>query len=274
MYDQIFSLVLGYFLCEYSPMARRQKTEDIVREYALNHYSSTRVEEFLDSHLEKIHLALVNEFNDRFTNNKPLRFEIVDKFGEGKVVKGIGLRSSRHIIAFQDALNRISHTEFEKLAAILLQRLGCHNVFFTPESHDQGVDAFGYQSVVSTFSYCVSHHLIWIAQAKHYSSTRVTTGDVRELVGSKELLVAKAFSTVDERYKELKLRAYAPTALVLVTSEEVPITVRRLAERSGLFVFSAYDLFELFRDDLSNRFTVAALSKLISTEAKKIPTLT
>jgi hypothetical protein len=73
----------------------------------------------------------------------------------------------------------------------------------------------------------------------------VTTGDVRELVGWKELLVAKVFSTVDERYKELRLRSYAPTAVALITTEEIPATVRRLAQRAGVFVFASSDLFYL-----------------------------
>ena len=102
------------------------------------------------------------------------------------------------------------------LAAIILRVIGCQEVFSTPSSHDQGVDAFGYQSLLHPTPYGVTHGLTWIAQAKHYQSSQVTTGDVRELVGSRELLLAKVFSTVDERYKELRLRSYAPTAVALV----------------------------------------------------------
>jgi hypothetical protein len=84
-----------------------------------------------------------------------------------------------------------------------------------------------YVALVKPTPYGVTHGLTWIAQAKHYQRTQVSTGDVRELVGSKELLVAKVFSTVDERYKELRLRKYAPTAVALITTEEIPTTVRK-----------------------------------------------
>lgn len=82
-------------------------------------------------------------------------------------------------------------------------------------------------ALVKPTPYGVTHGLTWIAQAKHYQRTQVSTGDVRELVGSKELLIAKGFSTVDERYKELRLRKYAPTAVALITTEEIPTTVRK-----------------------------------------------
>jgi len=73
-------------------------------------------------------------------------------------------------------------------------------------------------TLVRPTPYGVTHGLTWIAQAKHYKRTQVTTGDVRELVGSKELLVAKASSKVDERYKELRLRMYAPTAVAHIST--------------------------------------------------------
>ena len=109
--------------------------------------------------------------------------------------------------------------------------------------------------------------------AKHYRRTQVTTGDVRELVGSKELLVAKIFSTVDERYKELRLRLYAPTAVALITTEEIPTTVRRPGSTARVvFVFAASDLFYLLGPILK-KHTVAAMRTLIRKESKAIPTL-
>jgi len=95
-------------------------------------------------------------------------------------------------------------------------------------------------------------------QGETLSATQVTTGDVRELVGSKELLVVKVFSTVDERYKELRLRSYAPIAVALITTEEVPTTVRGLADRAGSLyllrlIFSCSD-HRLRKNTRSQRF--------------------
>lgn len=145
-------------------------------------------------------------------------------------------------------------------------------MFFTPLSHDQGVDAFGYQDVVSPTPYGTTHRLTWIAQAKHYMASRAATGGVRELVGSKELPVAKAFSTVSKRYKELDLKPYAPIAIALITTEEIPSTVRRLAEGAGIFVYAASDRFHLLSPRLK-RSTTAAIRALVAQEGRSISTL-
>ena len=189
------------------------------------------------------------------------------------MVAGYGPKRLAKEVRFQNVLHKTTPEEFEKLAAIVLRILGCTKVFSTPSSHDQGVDAFGYRRLIDPTPYGVTHALTWIAQAKHYHSTKVTTGDVRELVGSKELLVAKVFSTVDERYRELRLRPYAPTAVALITTEEIPTTVRRLADGAGVFVFASSDLFYLLGPSLK-RHTLAAVRALIGRESKAIPTLT
>ena len=96
--------------------------------------------------------------------------------------------------------------------------------------------------------------------------------NIRELVGSKELLVARVFSTVDERYKELNLKRHAPTAISLITTEEIPSTVRRLAEGSGVFVFAASDLYHIISPLLKTK-TANGIKAFIKKEAKSIPTL-
>jgi hypothetical protein len=272
MLDQINQLCLSHFLCKFDPKSKKRKTRDVVREIALEFYSAEKVSEFIDDGLPRFQKALVEEFNSRYSNNSPLRFQIVDAAGVGDWVEGYSLPRSKKEIAFQDALHRISPSEFEKLAAIVLKKLGCREVFFTPESHDQGVDAFGYQDVVSPTPYGTTHRLTWIAQAKHYLASSVTTGNVRELVGSKELLVARVFSTVDERYKELRLKSYAPTAIALITTEEIPSTVRRLAEGAGIFVFAASDLFHILSPGLKAN-SAAAIKALVQKEGRSIQTL-
>jgi len=274
MLDQIAQLCLSHFLCQFDPKSRKRLTRDIVREVALKVYSVEKVNEFVDYYLAKFQTTLVEEFNQRLVDKRPLRFQIADDAGIGKIVAGNRLKKLAEEIRFQNSLHRTSAANFEKLAAIVLRILGCQEVFSTPESHDQGVDAFGYQTLVEPTPYGVTHGLTWIAQAKHYMATRVTTGDVRELIGSKELLVAKVFSTVDERYKELRLRSYAPIAIALITTEEIPTTVRRLADGAGVFVFASSDLFHLLGPRLKKKYTVAAVRALIKKEMRTIRTLT
>ncbi|HME58646.1 MAG TPA: restriction endonuclease [Terracidiphilus sp.] len=248
-------------------------TRDIVREIALKDYSLEKVNEYIDLHLDKFQKILVDEFNQRLADKRPLRFQITDDSGIGKIVAGNQKKRQSQEIRFQNSIHKISPAEFEKLSAVILRIIGCEQVFSTPSSHDQGVDAFGWQSLVRPTPYGVTHGLTWIAQAKHYESSHVTTGDIRELVGSRGLLLAKVFSTVGDRYKELHLRAYAPTAIVLITTEEIPTTVRRLADGAGAFVFASSDLFHILAPSLKRKYTVAAVRALINNEARTIRTL-
>jgi len=272
MLEQIHQLCLRYFLCKFDPKSKKRKIEKVIREIALPNYSADKVEEFIEDRLSLFQNNLIDEFNTRHFNKSPLRFQIADSQGVGAWVEGYqGSKSSREI-AFQDALHTIEPEEFEKLAAVVLRLLGCKEVFFTPQSHDQGVDAFGYQDLIIPTPYGIAHNVTWIAQAKHYLSTRVSTGDVRELVGSKELLIAKVFSTVDKRYRELTLRPYAPIAIALITTEEIPSTVRRLAEGAGIFVFAVSDLFHILSPK-KKKVTAAAVRTLIKKHSKSISTL-
>jgi hypothetical protein len=272
MLDQIAQLCLSHFLCQFDPKSKKRLTRDVVNDVALKVYSADKVNEFIDYHLTKFQTTLVEEFNQRYADKRPLRFQIVDSGGVGKIVAGYQRRKLTKEIRFQNSLHRISPADFEKLAAIVLKILGCRQVFSTPSSHDQGVDAFGHQVLVEPTPYGITHGLTWIAQAKHYMATQVTTGNIRELVGSKELLVAKVFSTVDERYKELRLRTYAPTAIALITTEEIPATVRRLADGAGVFVFAASDLLYLLGPSLKEH-TLTVVRAFIKKEAKGIPVL-
>jgi len=272
MYDQISRLCLSYFLCEFDPGSRKRRTVDVIREVALATFSEDVVDAFVDNRLTAFQQTLVEEFNSRYADDRPLRFQIADDVSEGSVVVGFQRKSSKKEIDFQDQLNKIRPREFEMLAAIILQVLGCKEVYATPESHDQGIDAFGLLDIVQETPYGVIHRLTWIAQAKHYRASVIATADVRELIGSRELLIARVFSTVDERYEELRLRPYAPTAVALITTEEIPRTVRRLAERSGVFVFAASDLYQIL-GPLITKKSAAGLRTLIKRREKTITIL-
>jgi Restriction endonuclease len=274
MLDLVAEQCLSHFLCRFDPASRKRLTEDVVREAAQPLYSQEVVEQFIDNYLVQFQTMLVEEYNQRLADNRPLRFQIADGGAIGKIVEGSRTKKLSKEIRFQNALRRVSPTDFEILAAIVLRVLGCEKVFSTPASHDQGLDAFGYQSLVRPTPYGVTHELMWIAQAKHHQKgERVTTRDVRELVGSRELLLARVFSTVGDRYKELRLLSQAPTAVALVTTEEIPATVRRLTDRAGVFVFASSDLFHLLRPSLKKKYTVAAIRSLIRNHSATIRTL-
>lgn len=244
----------------------------MVREFLLRSFSEELVAEFIDEQLSELQADLVEEVNTRYAAGLPLRFQIVDSAGVGSKVSGNSNKDSKANIAFQEILHALSPEEFEGLAAVVLKILGCSEVFATPHSHDQGVDAFGYQNVIADIPHGVIHHLTWIAQAKHYKSNAVSTNEIRELVGTKELLLAKAFSTIDKKYAELRLLNYAPAAIVLITTEEIPATVRRLAQNSGAFVLAASDLRQLLEPNIPRK-SLVSVRKYLADEMKHIPSL-
>lgn len=260
---------VAYFLCEYSPTSPVGKLVDIAREVVGRRYATQTVEEFIENRLDFLREALVVEYNERVEYDRPLRYEIVDAACVGELLRGRRNLASKQRIEFQDALNKLAPSQFECLAAVVLERFDCEEVFRTPQSHDQGVDAFGYRHVVPALSRAVTHKFVWIAQAKHYVHSAVSTNVVRELVGTGELLVSRVFSTVDERYKDLELKPWAPSAVLLLTTHEVPSTVRRTASRAGVFVMESSDLFDVFRADFPEGCTVEALSEFVKANSDK-----
>ena len=93
----------------------------------------------------------------------------------------------------------------------------------------------------------------FLVQSKHYKKSVVGSKDIRELVGAYDLALYKIYSTVDCRYKELELLPFAPTTLILLTTEEVPHTVKRMSTRSGIIVLTSDDLYDLFKQNWVNR---------------------
>jgi hypothetical protein len=88
MLDQIAKLCLSHFLCEFDPKSKKRLTKDVVREIALPVFSAEKVNEFIDDGLTKFQQTLVEEFNDRYRDKRPLRFQIADPAGVGVIVAG------------------------------------------------------------------------------------------------------------------------------------------------------------------------------------------
>ena len=78
-----------------------------------------KVNEFVDYRLTKFQQTLVEEFNDRSAGKRPLRFQIADTAGIVEMVAGYQPKRLAKEIRFQDALQKTTPAEFEKLAAIV-----------------------------------------------------------------------------------------------------------------------------------------------------------
>ncbi len=71
MPDQIAKLCLSHFLCEFDPKSRKRFTRDVIREIVLPLFSEEKVNEFIDNRLVKFQQALVQEFNERYKDQRP-----------------------------------------------------------------------------------------------------------------------------------------------------------------------------------------------------------
>jgi hypothetical protein len=175
-----------------------------------------------------------------------LRYEFIDP--EGTKIKGIGRKYGARLRMFQNALNSISDTEFEQLSAVILKFMGCYKSWVTPVSHDQGLDAFGYSREIEKYlpsnSKCP---VVMLAQAKHYAKAKVGSRDMREFIGSVNLATHNIFSDIDAKYTDLEIRPFGPTVLVFVTTQEIPQTVKRLANKSGIIVLTSSDIYNIFQ---------------------------
>ena len=237
---------LAYLLTSYPVDSPSRLLEDVVREFLLKQLNGVAADETIRNFLPSIQDYLVQEYNERYLGEGSLRYQILDDSGDQ--IQGIGNQGKAEHLIFQDSINELSHSEFEGLSAVILKIAGCKDVWRTPDSHDQGIDAFGYIGFLNRTRgkwIGATPKVFFLAQAKHYSECRVGSKDIREFIGSYELALHKIFSTVDTKYPDLTLLPFAPSSLIFMTSEEIPSTVKRMSLRSGVIVLTSDDLFDL-----------------------------
>lgn len=263
--------VIAHFLTDFPLNQRTCKTQEYIRQYLTKRYSDEFADKITTSFFTKISRSLIEEYDHRLQAKELLRYKILDD--EGERIAGMGQSWQRQLRVFQDALNALSYAEFEFLSARILQVLGCDAVWVTPASHDQGLDSFGYapafpQDVPQEIT--KQCRVVYLAQAKHNKRHAVGSRDLREFVGSVELAIHRIFSTEDEKYEDLTISPFGPCVMVLVTTEELPRTVKTIGRNAGIVVLSASDLAILFSRTNSipkrseRKTLVAALKRLAS----------
>jgi hypothetical protein len=110
------------------------------------------------------------------------------------------LRRSQTLSIFRHC-RRMTPRSFEILSGKILHLLQVEKSVVTRHSADQGIDFFGRvplgqmlkPSIISPGA--EKNFSVWlVGQSKHYPNTRITTAEIRELVGSVELARAKVFA--------------------------------------------------------------------------------
>jgi len=241
---------LLYFLTEFPLDSPPVYVERVVRDFLQDTYTADWIDTWWAAFGDQMIADLVDEYNKRLADGLPLRYEPVDDIG--RKVRGSGVvKGQEFLAAFHEALLSLSHKEFELLSARILQWAGCPRVWATPQSHDQGLDAFGLLPLLEVPGIWGPDSgapvLSMVAQAKHYSKDKVRTSEIREFVGATYLAHFNIYATESVKYPQLSLRPLAPVGLVYVTSGEVTRTSRLLGRRAGIFFLSSGDLGVLFQ---------------------------
>lgn len=142
---------------------------------------------------------------------------------------------------YEEGLRRLTPEHFEAMCAGLLDLLGVRKPVLTPYVADEGIDFFGQLHLedsalqTSQFPGIQSRLSVWmVGQAKHYIDNRVSTPDVRELVGSVELAKGGAYSTEYDKYPNLGMRVCDPVFYLFFTTGRISSDSWQLLDNSGV----------------------------------------
>lgn len=247
-YEKAREQLLHFFLTELSDTTPPAFVEDLAKEFLLRDYNPEWVADFWENLGADVIDDLINEYNARIQSDFPICFTFLDDSGR-KLRGWSNPRISYNTSTFQKALLSLTDTEFERVSAYILHLVGCATFCATPQSHDQGLDAFGCYHLFDLPKMSSASNIFdsWILiQAKHYNSEMVCTSHVREFVGSVQLARYHTFAVKGEKYPQLDLKPCTPIAHVLVTSGEVKRTTHLLAEKAGILLLSSSDLCVIF----------------------------
>lgn len=157
--------------------------------------------------------------------------------------------------ALQTQIRSLSADEFELLMGIILHRMGMENVFVTTSSSDDGVDFIGCFNIGNNSrEILVADHfsneleLIVVGQAKRYITSKFKLAELRELIGSVQLLKSDISARAEELEWPIKPRVADPVLNLFVISNDVSDAGWRLAQRSGVRILDLKKLSILLAD--------------------------
>jgi restriction endonuclease Mrr len=146
-----------------------------------------------------------------------------------------------HFNSYLKALRQLTPREFERLCVGVLSLLGVKNAVLTPYSADEGVDFYGRLSLKgyivpnAVFPGLQNQLSVWmVGQAKHYAVGKVSTPDVRDLVGAVTLAKGHAFGSYNDKYADLAIRVCDPVFYLFFTTSTLTSDAWTLLDRGGV----------------------------------------
>lgn len=163
--------------------------------------------------------------------------------------------SRLRMVPIRAALEHLDTSEFETVCGAALYLLGAREYRVTKRSHDQGIDFYGYiilgdiEGSISPFFKFTDNMRLWIVgQAKHYVGGKVSTPEVRNLVGSLNLARYKEYASSTSLSQGLNLRSGDPAFALFLTTGTYTRDASHLARASGVLLKDIDDLAKLIAD--------------------------
>lgn len=139
-------------------------------------------------------------------------------------------RSRAKITDYVSTLSNLTPREFESMCAQVLHHMGVKDPVATRYSGEEGTDFFGRlrlnAHVLRTYKFP--------GVEKQHTSGRVSTPEIRDLVGAVELAIGGAYGSAVSPYPDLRLRVCDPIFYLFFTTGQISSNSWRLLERSGV----------------------------------------
>lgn len=163
-------------------------------------------------------------------------------------------RRASTLRVYQHCCN-LTPERFEQLSGKILSLLRVETSHVSRRSGDQGIDFFGRVPLGEMLKPGLlnpgaeKNIFVWlVGQAKHYQDTKVSTADVRELVGSVEFARAKVFAGTIDPLSELTARLCDPIIYLFFTTGRFTRDSVDLLTRSGVLSFDGLQISQFLAD--------------------------
>jgi Restriction endonuclease len=182
----------------------------------------------------------------------PLRRLLSENSGMNRGTDRCSLRSQISVSLIQ----ALTPDLFEDLCVGVLSLLGARDYSGTKRTRDQGIDFYGRLVIsdldpnTSPFFRITDHLSVWlVGQAKHYPDGRVSSAEIRDLVGSINLARFKEYASTTDLMKSLPLRSCDPVFALFLTTGTFSRDAIKLATGSGVIVKDLDDICSLLADN-------------------------
>lgn len=169
------------------------------------------------------------------------------------VVAAKGKRAN--VFHISSALAQFTPIEFEIVCRNVLKLFGAPDPQSSKRSADGGVDFYGqapFSEILAPIDLPpgVEKDLkVWfIGQAKQYPISKISTNEIRELVGSAELARSKIFAGRKDPLAQLTVRLCDPIFYILITTADFTRDSREIISKSGVIGMDGMQLAQFLAD--------------------------